>query len=898
MKKVLKKSLFVFIIFLSALYAGLFLPSKIINNATAEGSLNTYNFVIKNNLINEQSFISLSISNETSSSLILSNNLNCFDEAISAITQNIEADGNSFENSLINIIFDDFVFFKDDSLNIECGNFVFSGQITSAYEQSVFIINSQEDINILFENIIISSKAKNIVNIKNITTSSIITIKNSSFESTCDNSYAFFFENSPCKFSFSQTNTHSSTFMLNFKIGLNILFDDFQQVLTKIKITLPENLNKTVVLNNINQTITKSFEFFAETDIYTLEPLVYWESKKMLFSSKYNLSHNLNGGSSQTQAPDSIIYGNKYNLPTNLSKPNNEFTSWFGCITLDGKIYYFDTQMLSQVSNNNFEPSLLKNIFATSLQDVSNNHSITTLFDTDNDDNYQISSQIIKLYNRLNQIPTLIAKWEYKISFDTCGGDNLTAITCSIDSNIDNLPIPTKTGYTFDGWYIDESLLSTVNLSQIKENICLYAKWNVNQYRISYFYEYGSEPITTLTFNYGELISHAALSKTGYHQTGWILEDGSTFSATTMPAENIKLFPVWQKNQYITYFISDGNEIISPIISEYLAPISEPDIPTKTGYTFNKWIDSDTNLPFDFSTTPSKEFRTAIATWTANNYKATFMYSDIGEQDIAFETELSIIPIKTGYKFLGWYDYNGNKITSMPAYDIVLYPSWQEKQIVEISLNKQTNYISDENFGFKISSSLSNFIVEYFVSDNWTTAVPQDIGTYNIKITRLEDENYAAFETTILNGYEILPNKIELKYAIVIMFALFFIEICFIIVVRWLIHQKKNAPMLMSTIILPFAMFETSEFITAIIALTCVIIGMIWLIHDLVILHYTTPDKSMTSNKYDISYRNSQVEDHSNDIDIEQNVEDLLIKNNLIKPSERKNHIKENTDKD
>ena len=52
---------------------------------------------------------------------------------------------------------------------------------------------------------------------------------------------------------------------------------------------------------------------------------------------------------------------------------------------------------------------------------------------------------------------SLFAKWkanQYKITFDAGGGDPLKSITFEYDS-IPDLPIQTKKGYTFKGWYVD-----------------------------------------------------------------------------------------------------------------------------------------------------------------------------------------------------------------------------------------------------------------------------------------------------------------------------------------------------------------------------------------------------------------------------------------------------------
>ena len=52
---------------------------------------------------------------------------------------------------------------------------------------------------------------------------------------------------------------------------------------------------------------------------------------------------------------------------------------------------------------------------------------------------------------------SLFAKWkanQYNITFDVGGGDPLKPITFEYDT-IPNLPIPTRNGYTFKGWYVD-----------------------------------------------------------------------------------------------------------------------------------------------------------------------------------------------------------------------------------------------------------------------------------------------------------------------------------------------------------------------------------------------------------------------------------------------------------
>ena len=67
---------------------------------------------------------------------------------------------------------------------------------------------------------------------------------------------------------------------------------------------------------------------------------------------------------------------------------------------------------------------------------------------------------------------------EFTVTFDTCGGDKMDSITTSI---ISSEPIPTRNGYTFLGWYLENTYISKVTFPyEVTQNITLYAKWGEN----------------------------------------------------------------------------------------------------------------------------------------------------------------------------------------------------------------------------------------------------------------------------------------------------------------------------------------------------------------------------------------------------------------------------------
>ena len=67
---------------------------------------------------------------------------------------------------------------------------------------------------------------------------------------------------------------------------------------------------------------------------------------------------------------------------------------------------------------------------------------------------------------------------EFTVTFDTCGGDKMDSITTSI---ISSEPIPTRDGYKFLGWYLDNTYSNKVTFPyEVTQNITLYAKWGEN----------------------------------------------------------------------------------------------------------------------------------------------------------------------------------------------------------------------------------------------------------------------------------------------------------------------------------------------------------------------------------------------------------------------------------
>ena len=134
---------------------------------------------------------------------------------------------------------------------------------------------------------------------------------------------------------------------------------------------------------------------------------------------------------------------------------------------------------------------------------------------------------------------------------------NVTLYAIYTDPAIGNYPIPSRTGYTFDGWYTAADGGTRLNTtSTISADTTLYAHWNLEIYSVIYFDDGSSNIPEEQTKTYGTAITLSSMipEKEGYTFKGWTTEEGSTTVAYLPGAqynndEWVILYAVWEKNQ-------------------------------------------------------------------------------------------------------------------------------------------------------------------------------------------------------------------------------------------------------------------------------------------------------------------------------------------------------------
>lgn len=112
---------------------------------------------------------------------------------------------------------------------------------------------------------------------------------------------------------------------------------------------------------------------------------------------------------------------------------------------------------------------------------------------------------------------------------------------------------PTKEGYTFIGWYNGESEWNFADA--VTEALPLTAKWQLNQYTITFDTAGGSE-VPSITQDYGTAITPpAAPTRTGYTFAGW-----DKTIPSTMPAGDMTITARWTENRVIVIIRPDDSK--------------------------------------------------------------------------------------------------------------------------------------------------------------------------------------------------------------------------------------------------------------------------------------------------------------------------------------------------
>ena len=291
------------------------------------------------------------------------------------------------------------------------------------------------------------------------------------------------------------------------------------------------------------------------------------------------------------------------------------------------------------------------------------------------DGNHSASDELMVTVGASNSLLT--------VSFDSKEGTSVSSVSSAYGDKISEPSAPTKTGYNFGGWYTDSNLTTEWNFAsdKVEANITLYAKWNVNQYSVTFVFGNGKSDLV-IKKDFGTDISSLKPSNPewlGHKFTGWDKE-----IPTTIPAEDVAITAQWEdeSKQYVKFVTKWDDNTITTYKSIEAYPgeaisVAAPEDPERTGYTFDGW--SETTFP----TVMPDDGLTIYANWSINQYTITFdtdggtAIAPIMQDYNTAITNKPADPTKPGYTFGGWDKAIPD---NMPAEDVTITAKWSINQ--------------------------------------------------------------------------------------------------------------------------------------------------------------------------------------------------------------------------
>ena len=288
---------------------------------------------------------------------------------------------------------------------------------------------------------------------------------------------------------------------------------------------------------------------------------------------------------------------------------------------------------------------------------------------------YKVENYEISVKKQISLDLNLLANYEaieYYISYDTDGGilNESDLIKYTIETNTFTLPVPSKEGYSFVGWF-DRSNKQVYNVEKGSYgNVFLKAKYELKTYNIEYNLN-GGEFHSNVSYSFNIESNNVYIenpTRDGYTFIGWKVNNNNelliNYKILSGTSEDIHLNANWQANEYEIKYNLDGgvNNSLNP--NGYIT--NNGDIvlkyPAKIGYDFIGWTTNSNDFPIKDFIIQNGSFGKIELTANYKPKEFRFLFDLNGGQAtsqinsfVCYDSNYSLFePIRIGYEFVNW----------------------------------------------------------------------------------------------------------------------------------------------------------------------------------------------------------------------------------------------------
>lgn len=282
----------------------------------------------------------------------------------------------------------------------------------------------------------------------------------------------------------------------------------------------------------------------------------------------------------------------------------------------------------------------------------------------------------------------------YVVTFESNGGTSVSSQNVTEGQLATEPTVPTRTGYTFHGWYQDATLLIPFSFSETMptENLTLYAKWQaIPTYTVTFLPDNGTVIPSQTVYQNGLAVEPVQPVKPGYTFLHWIKEDLTVWNFSTVQVtSNVTLYANYAILTYtVTYVIPEGATLIPGGVTSYtvIDPINDLGSATKEYADFLGWFDAPTG----------GNKVTGYPVGTVGNITLYARFEDHIPKVVRFDDGLGNVtsqerwegqyalpiadPLRPGYTFVGWFvqlsDTEPFNFSTQILSDITLYAKYE-----------------------------------------------------------------------------------------------------------------------------------------------------------------------------------------------------------------------------
>ena len=321
------------------------------------------------------------------------------------------------------------------------------------------------------------------------------------------------------------------------------------------------------------------------------------------------------------------------------------------------------------------------------------------------------------------------------VTFNANGGEVSQGSTTVIYGKIyGSLPVPTKTGYTFNGWYTSATggtkVTESTNVISSSSHT-LYAHWTEVITTVTVTLNAGVNasvsPSSLIINKDGKYGSLPTPVKEDYKFDGWYTEvtGGTKVESTTKLVSDTAhtLYAHWSLSSYmVTFSVGDGTVATSSKKVTIGEAYGELPVPNLQDYIFVGWYndpDAGEEITAE-SIVDINGSRTLYARWVYNSVIVTFYaYQGAAIQSVEYVANkaygvLPEAPDRSGYTFEGWYTEleGGQKVTAnstVIAQDaLTLYAHWTKSEIL-VSFNANGGEVSTTSKKYTVGNEYGSF---------------------------------------------------------------------------------------------------------------------------------------------------------------------------------------------